>query len=220
MKLPEQERRILSRQTLAIIGGTGTVGRHVAATAIEHGFSVRILARRPERVQLKSANAIIVEGNASDKAAIRSLLEGTDGVINAFGQPMRDKPIYSEVTKQVVEIMKEFGIRRYIGVTGGSLDIEGDRKSWMNRIGARLFRLFYGDMIRDKQRELDILRAYELDWTLVRLPFVHEGDVNKPVKVSPYDMPGMRISNHRIAQFLVDQIKDAAYLRQTPFISQ
>lgn len=209
-----------SRLTIAIIGGTGKVGRHVAATAIEQGYSVRMLARRPERVQLKSPHAIIIEGSVTDEAAIHSLLEGGDGVINAFGQPMKDKPIYSEVTARLLKGMKEAGIRRYVGVTGGSLDIEGDRKSWTNRMGARLFRLFYGDFIRDRQRELSVLQEGDLDWTYVRLPFVHEREVNKPVKVNPYDMPGTSISNRSIAQFLVDQIKDAAYLRQTPFISQ
>ncbi|WP_044354551.1 NAD(P)-dependent oxidoreductase [Paenibacillus sp. E194] len=210
----------MSRQTIAIVGGTGTVGKHVAATAIEQGYSVRILARRPERVQLKSPHAIIIEGNVSDETAIHSLLAGSDAVINTFGQPMRDKPFYSEVTMRLLETMKEAGIRRYIGVTGGSLDIEGDRKSWMNRMGARLFRLLYGDFIRDRQRELSVLRESDVDWTLVRLPFVHERDVMKSVKVDQYDMPGTKISNSHIARFLVDQVQDAAFLRKTPFISQ
>ena len=210
----------MSRQTIAIVGGTGTVGKHVAATAIKQGYSVRILARRPERVQLKSPHAIIIEGNVSDETAIRSLLAGSNAVVNAFGQPMRDKPIYSEVTLRLLKTMKEAGIRRYIGVAGGSLDIEGDRKSWMNRMGARLFRLLYGDFIRDRQRELGVLRDSDLDWTLVRLPFVHERDVMKSVKVDQYDMPGTKISNTHIARFLVDQVQDAAFLRSTPFISQ
>jgi len=210
----------LSRQTIAIIGGTGTVGKHVAAAAIEQGYSARILARRPERVQLKSPHAIIIEGSVTDETAIHSLLEGCDGVINAFGQPMKDKPIYSEVAARLLQGMKEIGIRRYVGVTGGSLDIEGDRKSWMNRMGARLFRLLYGDFIRDRQRELGVLRDSDLDWTLVRLPFVHERDVMKSVKVDQYDMPGTKISNTHIARFLVDQVQDAAFLRSTPFISQ
>lgn len=210
----------MSRQTIAIVGGTGTVGKHVAATAIEQGYSVRILARRPERIQLKSPHAITIEGNVSDEVAIRSLLAGSDAVINTFGQPMRDKPFYSEVTMRLLETMKETGIRRYVGVTGGSLDIEGDRKSWMNRMGARLFRLLYGDFIRDRKRELSVLRESDLDWTLVRLPFVHERDVMKSVKVDQYDMPGTKISNTHIARFLVDQVQDAAFLRKTPFISQ
>ena len=210
----------MSRKTIAIVGGTGTVGRHVAATAIEQGYSVRILARRPERVQVNSPHAIIIEGSVTDEAAIRSLLEGCDSVINAFGQPMKDKPIYSEVVARLLKGMKEAGIRRYVGVTGGSLDIEGDRKSWMNRMGARLFRLCYGDYIRDRQRELSVLRESDLDWTLVRLPFVHERDVMKSVKVDQYDMPGTKISNTHIARFLVDQVQDAAFLRKTPFISQ
>lgn len=210
----------MSRQTIAIVGGTGTVGKHVAATAIEQGYSVRILARRPERVQLKSPHAITIEGNVSDEVAIRSLLVGSDAVINTFGQPMRNKPFYSEVTMRLLETMKETGIRRYVGVTGGSLDIEGDRKSWMNRMGARVFRLLYGDFIRDRKRELSVLRESDLDWTLVRLPFVHERDVMKSVKVDQYDMPGTKISNTHIARFLVDQVQDAAFLRKTPFISQ
>ncbi|MGG0775678.1 MULTISPECIES: hypothetical protein [Bacillus] len=49
-----------------------------------------------------------------------------------------------------------------IGVTGASLDIEGDRKSLVYRIGALLFHLLYPQMIADKKKELQYYHA--ADW--------------------------------------------------------
>jgi len=115
--------------------------------------------------------------------------------------------------------MERRGIRRYIGVTGGSLTIEGDRKSLTNRLGALLFRMLYPGMIEDKTKELAVLRSSDVDWTLVRLPFVSEGGETGDWKVNLADMPGYRINNADIARFLVRQIEDRAYVGKTPFIA-
>jgi len=50
--------------------------------------------------------------------AIRSLLKDCQVVINTFGQPVKEPPLYSSVTKNILAIMAEPGINRYIGVIG------------------------------------------------------------------------------------------------------
>ncbi|MFC6602191.1 NAD(P)H-binding protein [Ectobacillus funiculus] len=74
-------------------------------------------------------------------------------------------------------------------------------------------------MIQDKKKELALLQESGIDWTLVRLPFVFEKSGNKAIKESLYDMPGLTITNRDIADFLINEISDSKYLRQTPFIA-
>ncbi|MEC0573518.1 NAD(P)H-binding protein [Bacillus inaquosorum] len=204
---------------IAIIGGTGKAGRFIASQALAKGYQVRMLVRQPERPPHIDERIDVIRGDAQHPQSIRTLLEGCSAVVNTFGQPERAVPLYSTVTELIVTVMKEYNIDRYIGVTGASLDIEGDRKSLVYRIGALLFRLLYPQMIADKKKELHILSRSGLDWTIVRLPFVTDAQTQGAVKVDFFNSPGMRITNLDIAAFLVQQIEDHSFSQKTPFIS-
>lgn len=207
-------------QKVAIIGGTGKVGRRIAAQALQKGYQVRMLVRDPGKLRQLDKRIEVVEGNIQDLEAIRILLADCGTVINTFGQPYKDKPIYSESTNNILDIMKEFKISRYIGVTGGSLTIEGDKKSVWNRIGAKLFEIFLSSMMEDKKREWAILNdTTHIDWTLIRLPFIVDGTKMAHIKENLVDMPGTKITNQDIAAFIISQINDLQYVRKAPFIS-
>lgn len=146
---------------IAIIGGTGKVGRRIAVKALENGYQVRMLVRTPKKLSLNDDRIEIVEGAVQNREDIQKLLKDCQIVINTFGQPLKEKPIYSSVTKTIIEIMAELQIERYIGVTGGSLTISNDKKSLINRLGAKLFENFYSDMMIDKKKEWDFLNSNE-----------------------------------------------------------
>ncbi|MBP3039807.1 SDR family oxidoreductase [Bacillaceae bacterium Marseille-Q3522] len=203
---------------IALIGGTGKAGRFVAEKALEKGYHVRMLVRNPQKVEIAGERVEIVKGDAQDISAIQTLLKNCDAVINTLGQPNKEKPVYSRVTGNILTVMKEMEINRYITVTGGSLNAPGDKKSLVNKIGALIFQWLYADMINDKKKELQILLKSEADWTLVRLPFITEEPAKGEIKVNLNDMPGMKMTNADIADFLVSQITDERYIRKYPFI--
>lgn len=58
-----------------------------------------------------------------------------------------------------------------------------------------------------------------LDWTFVRLPFVVEGVATSRIKESLTDMPGIKIHNGDISDFLIRQIFSPLYVRKCPFIA-
>ncbi|WP_235439762.1 NAD(P)H-binding protein [Paenibacillus sp. DMB20] len=128
---------------IGIIGGTGKVGRHIATHAIQKGYQVRMLVRNPERVLCKNDKIEIVKGQIQDIDHIQELLKDCKIVINTFGQPTKEEPMYSKVTKNILDVMKDLNISRYIGVSGGSLTINDDKKSIINRFGAKMFELFF-----------------------------------------------------------------------------
>ncbi|KGR74278.1 NAD(P)-dependent oxidoreductase [Ureibacillus sinduriensis] len=205
---------------IAIIGGTGKVGRHIAKRALENGHHVRMFVRNPDKLTFKDARVEIVRGNVENQEDIKNLLHDCQVVINTFGQPLKEKQIYSSVTKSILEVMADLKIPRYIGVTGGSLTIEGDRKSFINRIGAKLFEILYCGMMKDKKAEWDTLnRSKDIDWTLIRLPFIAEGPEIGTIKESLTNMPGTKITNQDIATFLINQIGTKKYVHKAPFIA-
>lgn len=205
---------------IAIIGGTGKVGRYIANKALENGYQVRMLVRNPERLTYRDDRIEVVEGDVQNIENIRTLLKGCQTVINTFGQPIKEIPIYSGVNENLLEVMNDLQIDRYIGVTGGSLNINGDKKSVLNRVGARMFEIFFSKMMEDKKKEWNILFNNKLiEWTLIRLPFVVDGSEIGYVKENLTDMPGTKITNRDIATFIINQIENHQYVHKAPFIS-
>ncbi len=205
---------------IALIGGTGKVGRYIASRALENGYQVRMLVRNPERITLVDDRLEIMEGNIQNLEDIRKLLKNCQIVINTFGQPLKEKPIYSSVTENILGVMADLQIDRYIGVTGGSLTIYGDKKSISNRVGAKLFEIFFSNMMVDKKKEWQILNDNKLiKWTLIRLPFIVDGIEIGFIKENLTDMPGTKITNRDIATFIINQIENLKYVQKAPFIS-
>lgn len=205
---------------IAIIGGTGRVGKHLAMEAIQQGYYVRMLARNPEKISYKTEKMDIVKGQIQDINTIRELFKDCNIVINTFGQPAKDDPIYSKVTTTILDVMQDLNINRYIGVSGGSLTIDGDKKSLLNRVGAKLFEVLFPKMMEDKKLEWEILlNSKNIKWTLLRLPFVKDSLTSKSIKVGLTDMPGTKITNQDIAAFIIKHLDDPQFIHKSPFIS-
>lgn len=151
--------------------------------------------------------------------AICELLKGCQTVINAVGQPKNEPYIFSTVTKHILKVMKGFEIKRYILISGGSVNVAGDQKRIVNKIGAHLFKVFLPKMMKDKYKELQIIQSSDVDWTIVRLPFVMDGKGIGKIKESLVDMQGIKIKNGDIAPFVIKQINSERYVGKCPFIS-
>ncbi|EEM89632.1 NADH-flavin reductase [Bacillus thuringiensis serovar vazensis] len=208
-----------STNKIAILGANGKAGKILVNEALEKGYQVKILTRNSTNTEKINENIETIIGDARNFSTIQDLLQGCSAVINAVGQPKNESYIFSTVTKHILEAMKESKIKRYILISGGSLNVTGDQKGIVNKIGATLFKLFLPKMMQDKYKELQIIQNSEVDWTIVRLPFVIEGNGIGNIKESLVDMPGIKIQNGDIAPFVIKQINSDRYVGKCPFIS-
>ncbi|MGN4422812.1 SDR family oxidoreductase [Bacillus cereus group sp. MYBK30-1] len=204
---------------IAILGANGKVGKFLINQALEKGYQVRILTRNSKNMRITNENIETISGDARDFSAIQELLQGCKAVINAVGQPKNESYIFSTVTKHILKVMKEYEMKRYILISGGSLNVKGDQKGIVNKIGANLFQLFFPKMMQDKYKELQLIQSSDVDWTIVRLPFVIEGNGIGNIKESLVDMPGIKIKNGDIAPFVIKQINSETYVGKCPLIS-
>lgn len=154
---------IINKKTIAIVGGTGKVGRFLVQKAIENNYKVRMLMRNPKKISNFKYDVDVVKGNATNKDDIRTLLKGCDVVISTVGQPPKAEPIYSIVTDNIINAMKENGISRYIVVSGAPVNDPRDKKDIFNKFIAIMMRCIFPKMMIDKQNELEILMKSDLD---------------------------------------------------------
>jgi nucleoside-diphosphate-sugar epimerase len=71
---------------VALTGGTGFVGRHVAAALAKSGWRLRLLARRdPVHPLLADAVPELVLGDMNDARSLAALVRGADAVVHVAG---------------------------------------------------------------------------------------------------------------------------------------
>lgn len=79
-----------SEETLAIFGATGKTGLHVVHTALEkYRWKVKAMVRTPSKLKsiIQHDNLNIIEGDFTNREAIRATLEGCTRVICCAGGP-------------------------------------------------------------------------------------------------------------------------------------
>lgn len=75
------------RDVVALTGGTGFVGSHVADALLAAGFRVRALVRRPDDVAWLAGTAVeLVKGDVRDAASLPALVEGASAVVHVAGK--------------------------------------------------------------------------------------------------------------------------------------
>jgi putative NADH-flavin reductase len=203
----------------AVLGGSGKSGTYLVRHLLNQQIPVKMLHRNPENVNIQNPLLEFVQGDARDPLAVQSLIEGCQSVISTLGQPKGEPPIFSDATRNVIRVMNLFQIKRYIVTTGLNVDTATDNKSEYTTVATEWMKTNYPKTTADKQIEWSVLNSSDLDWTLVRLPLIELTDVKNELKISLIDCPGEKISVTSLAIFLIDQLKDKTYYRQSPFIA-
>lgn len=110
---------------IAVIGGTGLIGWHVARTLLANGHEVRVIARREPSAALglSECEFASVDLYASKPEELRDALEGCDGIVQAAGADPRIVPSGSArdffFQANVESNLRLFGAAREVGIRTG-----------------------------------------------------------------------------------------------------
>ncbi|MBY0435576.1 MAG: NAD(P)H-binding protein [Cyclobacteriaceae bacterium] len=204
---------------LAVLGGTGKAGKYLVKQLLNQGYPIRLLARNPDAVEIKSPLVEVVQGDARKFESIQALLKGCHAVISTLGQPKGEATIFSQATKNIIKAMNELNMQRYILVTGLNVDAPFDKKGEKTKMATDWMKTNYAETTTDKQLEFEALSKSNVNWTLVRLPLIHQTDERGKVVVSLEDCLGDKISATDLAHFLIDQLSVKTHSRSAPFIA-
>jgi putative NADH-flavin reductase len=178
---------------IALIGATGKAGQHVLQSLLQQQYEI-----------------VWGKYDARNYEDLQSLLTGCDALISTLG----GSPIHSLVTSHLLKVL---GSRRYIALTGLSIDVPGDEKSEWVAAASAWTRQHYPAIIADKQEEYRLLSTSKLNWTLVRVPFIEPAAPPTGFTLNLRDCPGQKIAGADVGALLVQQLTDNQYVRQAPF---
>lgn len=194
---------------IAIVGGTGFLGRHISRALLDAGHDVTVVGRNPDSVSkipmLAGANA--TSGDVTDAQSLIGTLDGADAVVMAVTFPNYPMELprkgltwdlyEAKGTEKLIAEAKRAGVKRFVFISGAGAD-QTSSKSWY----------------RAKGRAEQTIKSSGLEYVIVRPSWIYgpeDKSVNKivsMVKASPV-VPRLGVRPQRIQPLHVDDLADA-----------
>lgn len=203
---------------LAVFGATGGTGRQVVWQALERGDLVQVLVRNPTKLDITHPNLTVITGDVLDPQRVAECVAGVEAVVCSLGNtPNNPTNIVTQGTQYLIPAMKEAGVSRLVVVS--SIGI-GDSQDQVPFAFKMLMRTMLRAAMADKEAQEELVRNSGLDWIIVR-----PGGLTDGPKTGQYTfgldrsiMAG-RVSRADVAEFVLRQLMDNTFLRQTPAIT-
>lgn len=206
---------------ILIVGASKGIGLEITRQALAAGYDVRALARSATSIELTDAKLEKVQGNALKQQDVEAALAGVDAVIVTLGVSVGAlfKPVslFSDAMRVLIAAMKEKGVSRLICITGFGA---GDSKASIPPLQRIPYRIVFGRSFDDKSLQEKLIKESGLDWTIVRPGMLSNGPRTGRYKVlrEPLEWRNGFISRADVADFLVKQIEDRAFIHASPVL--
>lgn len=206
---------------ILIVGATRGIGRQLLDQALASGHNVTALVRNPRRLAMQHERLRVVKGDILDAESVARAMAGQDAVSCTIGvkAPWPPVTVFSEGTRNLLQAMKTTGVRRLMCVTGiGAGDSRGHGGFLYDHL---ILPFLFGPVYADKDRQEALIKASDVDWTIVRPGFLTNGPLTKNYRVLT-DMTGVtagRISRADVAHFFLKELESRQYLGQTPLLT-
>lgn len=206
-----------------IFGATGVSGKLVTDKALAVGHDVTVYVRNPGKVSAAGPRLTIIEGELTDTVAIATAVTGQDAVVSLLGPAGKSTGMpYSSAMREIIRAMQRAGVRRLIATATPAAADPKDRFSLSFRLAIGMIKRFAGTAYEDLAAVGRVIRQSELEWTIVRLPWLTSKPSDRPVAAGYVGDPGIKLfflSRERLADFLIGQLTDRRWVRQAPVIS-
>jgi putative NADH-flavin reductase len=206
---------------LSILGGTGRTGRILIEQALAADYEVTAFTRAPWRLGIENAKLRPVHWNMEEAERAVDALAGSRAVISVMG-PVSNVPglAVSRSMELIIAAMQERSVRRLIATAGAGVRDPSDTPKRADRLMSLALRVAARHVVDDMKRLVDVVRASDLDWTIIRVPRLTD-EPRQGRTIVGYvgrDM-GLTLSRADLAGFLLKQIADDTYLRKAPMLS-
>ncbi len=202
---------------LLIVGATGGTGQQLVTEALGRGHQVTALVRRAPRAELRLGLTPVV-GDVLDPASLDRAMPGQEAVLSALGHKrwLGPSSTLSQGTRNLIAAMGRHGVQRFLCETA-----LGISDAWWQM--GLYYTLFVRPVILpfyfwDKVRQEAVIRASDLDWTIVRPGMLTNGPKRGQYHHGPrvgHWLWTVRISRADVAAFMIDQLTDRRYVRAT-----
>jgi putative NADH-flavin reductase len=193
---------------VAIIAGSGGIGRWLLSIAREDGNHVKTLVRDRRKLPGDLGAIGVIEGDVRDASAVEAVVGGSDVVLSALGSDGTGPSDTREVgTLNILAAMRDQNVKRISVVS--SAGVEDDPN--MNFLARRVFLpLLLRNPLADCRNMERAIVATDMVWTIVRPGRLTDGPRTGLYRANERFVPegGREISRADVADFMVRTIVD------------
>jgi putative NADH-flavin reductase len=206
---------------VVVFGASGGTGRHIVDQALEAGYKVTAFVRSPEKLGIEHGNLTVFQGDVMDAESVEGAIVGQDAVLSALGPTRPPVPdMMVTAAKNIVAAMEKHGVRRIISTTGGGVSAPQDQPKLFDHIMKGLLTLMAGSVLRDSEANVNVIRASDLDWTIVRFPRLVDGEHTGDYRVGYVGKgSGSKLSRADGADFVLKELGNGKYIHKMPMVS-
>ena len=205
---------------IVIFGASGATGHELVKQALGRGHRVTAFVRNPSKLIITHANLNVIQGNVIDYSVVEKAIKGNDAALSALGasSPFKfDKSVVDGMSN-IIKAMEANNVSRliymsFVGVT----ETRNTAGFVIKHIAPRLLST---EIAGHEAREA-IIKQSNLDWTIVRAPTLTNGKhLSKIRSGEGISSKGftVTISRSDVADFMVRQLADKAFVRKAPSV--
>jgi putative NADH-flavin reductase len=177
--------------------------------------------RSSEKLGIEHGNLTVFQGDVMDAESVERAIADQDAVLSALGPtrpPVSDMMV--NAATNIVAAMDKHGVRRIVSTTGGGVRDPQDQPKFFDHIMKGLLTLMAGSVLRDSEANVNVIRASDLDWTIVRFPRLEDGEHTGVYRVGYVGRDsGSKLSRGDGADFVLKELGNGEYIHKMPMVS-
>jgi putative NADH-flavin reductase len=202
---------------ISIFGASGATGQHLVKQALASNHQVTALVRCASGLSFDNTRLNIIEGVLDQPEAVRRAVQTADVVISVLG--IRKKgatDVCAEGVRAILAAMVVQNKRRLI-----VLSAYGAGETRAASLSARIIRWVLAAKMRDKDSMEAMVRAADIDWTIVRPPALTNGPLSGATQAGVGLKMGFfaKLSRADLAQFILLEATVGHYVKQAPTVA-
>ena len=209
-------------KTIALFGASGQTGQQFLTKALAKGYVIRALVRNPATISQQSMNLTLLKGDVLNAADVAETIKSCDVVVSLFGH-VKDSPewLQTDGTKNIVEAMKLYGIKKILSLSGGGLPFPAkDQPKFADKLIRTIMKLVVPKVLNDAVAHHEVLENSNLDWVIVRAPRLNNDAPKGTYRVGWVGVnASTKISRADLADFIITQVEENNFIHQMPFVS-
>lgn len=214
---------------IAVFGATGRTGRPLVEQALERGHKVVAFVRDagglPSAVR-DDDRVSVVEGDAYTGDGVERAIAGDDNPVDAVVSVLAQTSegpddLLTEAGRHMLAAMEQHGVQRFVTLVGAGVREDGESVSLGGRVMGALLKLLARSVLEDARDQVELVRASDTRWTVVRGPRLtedaHTGEFRHGTDLSL----GMRDTAARanVAEFILDCLEEDLYVHEMPKVA-
>lgn len=203
---------------IAVVAANGRSGKAFVTAALAAGHSVRAGFRTNSTLP-QHPNLTVVHCDALDEAELLNLIEEQEAVISFIGHVRgSSSSVQTDATQAIISLMETLNMKRFVSLTGTGVRFRGDTITFIDRLLNFAVDRVDPSRINDGRRHVEILRESDLDWTILRVLKLYNGQLH-PYHLTAHGPAKLWVSRSTVAAAALEVLEKHTYVKEAPIIA-